>query len=491
MSVQFSELHGIKGRLLWSPSGELLATTEGNQLMIRCGDSLQIIGVHSCLDIIDKIEWSSNNEYILCLIRKRGIVMVWSINDIKWECKIEEGLAGLINAFWSTDNKHIITISQFEIRLTIWSLINGKAKYIKYPKHNNLGIKFSNNDGKYLAVTERSNHIDILGIYSVKYWQLIHRFNIDGINDLYDIKWSHNNQYILCINNELLYKFIIYTPRGRKIFEYSAYDNALGIKYAEWSKNDKYLSVGSYDNQIRIFNTLTWRIVSQFKCNPNIYINNNNEKYKVKSTICYQEIIIPNQQKNEEEQDDDDAEEMNQGEKTRYVLRDIREIKVDDKLTTKNKNKKKEFDDIPPIGINKCVWSHDSRFLAVISENCNNLIWIWDMKYLVFHSILSHKQSIKSIEWNNINKKLQLAISCNNDRLYLWSKSGSVVIRVVASRFNVKRISWRPINQNNENEINNNQFIKKKRSKYQNIISKDCICLIDRNHFCCCYDLDF
>eukprot|EP00483_Globobulimina_turgida_P006665 UN06675 len=246
MSVQFSELHGVKGRLLWSPSGELLATTEGNQLMVRSGDSLQIIGVHSCIDIIDKIEWSSNNEYILCLIRRRGIVMIWCISDIKWEAKIEEGLAGLTNAFWSPDNKHIITISEFEIRLTIWSLINGKAKYIKYPKYNNLGIKFSKN-GKYLAVTERSNHMDILGIYSVKYWQLIHRFNIDFITDLYDILWSDNDQYILCINNSLLYKFVIYTPRGRKVFEYSAYDNALGIRCFSFSKNNKYLSIGSYD----------------------------------------------------------------------------------------------------------------------------------------------------------------------------------------------------------------------------------------------------
>eukprot|EP01083_Nonionella_stella_P281642 958373_1 len=202
MSVQFSELHSIRGRLLWSPSGELLATTEGNQLMIRSGDSLQIIGVHSCIDIIDKIEWSSNNEYILCLIRKQGIVMIWCISDIKWEAKIEESLAGLTNAFWSPDNKHIITISEFEIRLTIWSLIDGTAKYIKYPKYNNLGISFSNN-GNYLAITERSNQIDILGIYSVKYWQLIHRFNINSVSDLHDIVLSFDDLYILCINIEL------------------------------------------------------------------------------------------------------------------------------------------------------------------------------------------------------------------------------------------------------------------------------------------------
>eukprot|EP01083_Nonionella_stella_P232485 820046_1 len=69
----------------------------------------------------------------------------------------------------------------------------------------------------------------------------------------------------------------------------------------------------------------------------------------------------------------------------------------------------------------------------------------------IFHSILSHKQPVRTMSWNNVNHKLQLAVSCNNDRLYLWSKSGSVVIRVVASRFNVRRVTWRPMRCNDEN----------------------------------------
>jgi len=239
--------------------------------------------------------------------------------------------------------------------------------------------------------------------------------------------------------------------------------------------------MGSYDNKVRIFNTMTWRIVSEFKCDQTIY-SQINEQYKTKSTICYQEIAIPNKMamdiEEEEERNDSDQE------KTRYALKDIRELDL------KNTKNKVNMDQIAPIGVIKCEWSHNSRFLAVVSETMNKIIWIWDMKYLVFHSILSQKQSIQSIQWNNINNKLQLAISCNNDRLYLWSKSGAVVIRVVASRFNVKRISWRPIT----NKINK-KLSEKKRTwstvKYHQIISKDCICLIDRNHFCCCYDLDF
>jgi len=483
MSVQFSELHGVKGRLLWSPSGELLATTESNQLMIRSGDSLQIIGVHSCIDVIDKIEWSSNSEHILCLIKKRGLVMVWSVSDIKWEAKIEEGVAGLSNAFWSPDCKHILTVSEFEIRLTIWSLVEGTAQYIKYPKHHTLGIKFSPN-GEYLAVAERSNHIDILGIYSVRHWQLIHRFNVEGIADLHDVTWSPDGQHLFCRNSELSYKFAVYSPRGRKVFEYAAYDNALGIRCSAWSPNSKYLAVGSYDDRVRIFNTMTWRIVSEFGCGSAA----TDRRYKTKSTICYQEVAIPNQQMPEEDP-------LNQ-DKTRYVLRDVAALEIHEKGTGSKSNKKQlkgkgksGGEEAVQIGVAKCEWSHDSRFLAVISDSAGRVVWIWDLKYLVFHSILAHKESIRAFAWNTVNHKLQLAISCNNDRLYLWSKSGAVVIRVVASRFNVRRLSWRPTAGGSAKQ--KEQSAKSKRSRYQNLASKDCICLIDRNHFCAVYDLDF
>ncbi len=70
-------------------------------------------------------------------------------------------------------------------------------------KYINLGIKFTAN-GKYLAPTERFIAINI------------HWFNVNGMNDLF----------------ELLYKFVIYTPRGmQKIFEYSAYDSVMKMHW--------------------------------------------------------------------------------------------------------------------------------------------------------------------------------------------------------------------------------------------------------------------
>merc|ERR1719187_2865626 len=215
---------------------------------------------------------------------------------------------------------------------------------------------------------------------------------------------------------------------------------------------------------------MTWRIASEFGCSP---MASDEERYKTKATICYQEVAVAEQQ---------DADGLHP-DKTRYVLRDIGALEMGGKAKAQGTGQQP-----PPIGVSKCEWSGDSRFLAVVSDASSRVVWIWDLKYLLFHSILAHKASVRAIAWNAVGRKLQqrpsvqLAISCNNDRLYLWSKSGAVVIRVVASRFNVRRLSWRPTAGDTAKQKEKRS--KSKKSKYQNLASKDCICLIDRNHFC-------
>lgn len=74
--------------------------------------------------MISSVEWSPDNQYILIGIEKRGQAFVKSINDPDWQCKIEEGLAGLAYCMWAPTSRHIITVSEFNVRLTVWSMID-------------------------------------------------------------------------------------------------------------------------------------------------------------------------------------------------------------------------------------------------------------------------------------------------------------------------------------------------------------------------------
>ena len=55
----------------------------------------QIQNLFTCMDTIQHVEWSSDSQFILCGLYKRGLVQVWSLEQPDWKCKIDEGSAGL------------------------------------------------------------------------------------------------------------------------------------------------------------------------------------------------------------------------------------------------------------------------------------------------------------------------------------------------------------------------------------------------------------
>lgn len=56
----------------------------------------------------------------------------------------------------------------------------------------------------------------------------------------------------------------MYSPDGRCLFKYSAYDNALGLKTVAWSPCGQFLGCGSYDQVVRALNHLTFKPVVEF-----------------------------------------------------------------------------------------------------------------------------------------------------------------------------------------------------------------------------------
>ena len=77
---------------------------------------------YSFIDVISHLEWSYDSNMILIGISKRALVFVKSLHDNEWNCKIDEGMAGLAYCRWGPFSNHVITISEFKIRLTVWNL---------------------------------------------------------------------------------------------------------------------------------------------------------------------------------------------------------------------------------------------------------------------------------------------------------------------------------------------------------------------------------
>ena len=137
------------------------------------------------LDVISQITWSDDSNMILVGIHKRGVAFARNVYDSVWSCKIDEGLAGMAYCRWAPSSRHILSISDFKLRLTIWSLIDRTVQYIPLPKHEDKGIDFSF-DGKMMAVVLRpdeeqqemgTDSSDVVALYRIRSegpWECVH-----------------------------------------------------------------------------------------------------------------------------------------------------------------------------------------------------------------------------------------------------------------------------------------------------------------------------
>jgi hypothetical protein len=206
-----------------SPSGCLLATATGIKVTIRELANLNILHIFQCIDKPDKMEFSPDSAYLLCASLARGAVQCFSVSDPDWKCRINEGVSGFINAFWMPDSRGIITVSDFGIQLTVWSLLDSTSHIISSPKHG-LGA-ISNNQptqqqllafsdcSRFLGVIHRMELHDYIGVYSTSPFHELSKFKCKS-NDLAAISWTPNSTHIVTVDSPLTYRLVVYTASG-------------------------------------------------------------------------------------------------------------------------------------------------------------------------------------------------------------------------------------------------------------------------------------
>ena len=141
---------------------------------------------------------------------------MWSIEQPEWTCKIDEGSAGLVSAYWSPDSRYILTTADFQL---LWSLVNKSVSYIKYPKLPQGGLVFTK-DGLYMALAERRDTKDYVSIFNCDKWSLLSHFEV-ATNDLAGLSWSPDGR-LLCVCDSIVhYNVLVYSIDGKCVSTYS------------------------------------------------------------------------------------------------------------------------------------------------------------------------------------------------------------------------------------------------------------------------------
>jgi WD40 repeat protein len=476
-----------------------IAQVSRHRLVIRDADSLKTLHIFTCLDAINRVEWSPNSQLVLCAQYGRRTVQVWSVAQPEWTCRIDEGLAGLSYARWAPDGLHIVTCTDFSLRLTVWSLANKSVGYIRFPKSADKCSEFSD-DGKLLAVVERRDYKDFVGIYSTATWEQIKHFQIES-EDAAFIKWSPNGRYLAVADTPLEYRLLVYTPDGRRVMRYEAYENALGIKTLAWSPSSRYLAVGSYDEIARIVSTVTFRVTAELV---------HRSPLTARDVVVYSEKpldpaadagVAPVAESAGGDGDGTGIEDEAVGEnatgaanvvaapaenahdaKERMFRRRLSEIQSRSSSSQSLARARRvpsvptryvietvpyEFVQVRPeidkpnprLGVGLMAWSENEEFLCTRNDNFPCSIFLWETRRLSLFSVMNHMQAVVSAKW--APKSSTLIVCTEAEKVLLFAPDGVSVVPVPAPEFVVRAAQWHPGNKS--------------------------VALMDRERFCCMF----
>ncbi|XP_075502434.1 uncharacterized protein LOC142540286 [Primulina tabacum] len=426
--MEFTETFKQTGPCSFSPNARFLAVAVDYRLVIRDVLTLKVVQLFSCLDKITYIEWALDSEYVLCGLFKRPMIQAWSLTQPEWTCKIDEGPAGISYARWSPDSRHILTTSEFQLRLTVWSLLNTACIHVQWPKHGSKGVSFTK-DGKFAAICTRRDCKDYVNLLSCYTWEIMGVFAVDTL-DLADIQWSPDDSAIVIWDSPLEYKVLIYSPDGRCLSKYQAYESGLGVKSVSWSPCSQFLAVGSYDQMIRVLNHLTWKVFAEFTHLSTVR--------GPCGAAIFKEVDEPWQIDMSELSLDDEFIQRNADnahETLIHVRYDVMELPI-----TLPSQKPPVDKPNPKQGIGLISWSSNSQFLCTRNDSMPTVLWIWDVQLLEVASILIQKDPIRAVAWDPTFPRL--VFCTGSTQIYMWTPSGAYCINVPFPEFSTLDLKW-------------------------------------------------
>ncbi|EFJ50847.1 hypothetical protein VOLCADRAFT_73435 [Volvox carteri f. nagariensis] len=411
--MDFSDAYRYSGPVpAFSPDGRFVASVAEYRLIIREVETMRVVQLYSCLDRVDSIEWSANSIYVLCGIFSRGTIQVWSVESSEWSCKIDEGPAGVAAVRWSPDGCSVLVVAEFALRVTVWSLTDRKCRYLRGPKHVDRGVAFSA-DGAHMAVLERSDMKDWASVYDTRTWSEAAHFQL-STSDAADLAWSPEGCVLAVWDSCLKYKVVLVNPRnGSPLATYSAYDHeALGVKLCSWSPAGELLAVGSFDRCARLLDHVTWQ--------PLLTAEHPQAVTAPAGVLVFREVRGRELGWGAGEPDEPavPASRLHDpAARSSYVLAD---------LPASVPFAKPALDaPSPKLGVGRCAWSGDGRYLATLEDSSGNAVWLWDLTAMELVAVLLHLAPVTDLAWGPRGSTLALVTGTN--KVFLWTPGGATI----------------------------------------------------------------
>eukprot|EP00931_Biecheleriopsis_adriatica_P083334 TRINITY_DN56917_c0_g1_i1.p1 TRINITY_DN56917_c0_g1~~TRINITY_DN56917_c0_g1_i1.p1 ORF type:complete len:439 (-),score=67.50 TRINITY_DN56917_c0_g1_i1:122-1438(-) len=398
--MQFSEvLRQSLGR--WSPDGKYLAAASQNRVLVREPETLKLVQVYICMDKVERIEWSPDSEFFFTQIARQGVVQIWSLRDHEWNCRIDEGLAGVSAARWGPTSRHLLVAADFRLYLSVWTLQeSGSAVQIRHPKFADRGHSFSR-DGAWLAVLRRCDCQDSLAIYNAEegFSRLV---EVTLTGDVADLVWSPDDSGVIIWERPgRPSRCHLYSLAGEHLADLG--DCGL-LRFTVPSPSAQFLAACGLDGRIQLLSATSRRFLSCFSHDLQVASEEAGEMVSV-----YEEEF--------------EAPGDGQGGGVRYKrVKDPAGVSLEEQPIAESAV---DADGLPKQGVAQAVWSPDDRYLGTKLEASPSAVWIWDLGSLALVALLKHRTPVRSISWDLSSRArgehCRLAVTTADPVAFLWT----------------------------------------------------------------------
>jgi WD40 repeat protein len=171
---------------------------------------------------------SPDSELIALLFKEKHSVLVFNPKGTL-VAKIEDPQNGIAGILWAPDSSQLLFFSELLFRVSIYNLTDKSVSYLRNPKlSNRRGCVFSSN-GKLMALLERHDCKDAIGIYHCGDWKMMNSITLESF-DVIELMWAPNDAHIVAWENPLNYRLHAVCPFKGVVLRYQPYDYNLGLK---------------------------------------------------------------------------------------------------------------------------------------------------------------------------------------------------------------------------------------------------------------------
>jgi WD40 repeat protein len=263
-----------------------------------------------------------------------------------------------------------------------------------------------------------SDVIAVFQINQVDKWQCLIKFSGET-TDLLDLKFTRDNQHLVAWDSSHSARIQVFKILGnsQKILAIQLAATLMpkdiawsGVSSVKLNRTRSFVFAGHFDEQLRMYNTLSWREMFAFD-------------HSFEELTEYNTTEILNIYYENESADGIYYEALNRPFK-------IPRASATAYLSMFGPGKKVEKCDFVEAkrGISLIAVSFDDRFCATKNEATPNCVWVWDLQEMCLNSLIVQASPIADLAWcprsNNLN------ISTNSSRLFLWSPKGASVCQV-------------------------------------------------------------